>query len=182
MKNIMKEIWKDIEGFKDYQVSNLGRIKSFKYNKVKGKILSVHKSKTGYYILYIQNNNGIGKSVRVNRLVAEAFIPNPDNLPCVNHINENKLDNRVENLEWCTYEYNNNYGTKIERQRKTSMNTTCCNVVVQYTLNGNYVKEYRSVRQAERETGFKNSHICDCCNGKQKQAYGFIWKYKEKAA
>ncbi len=124
----MKEIWKDIKGYEGlYQVSNLGRIKSVdriierrkkgKYFK-KGNILKLQKSKQGYYICKLSYQNK--KPTRnVHRLVAEAFIPNTDNLPCINHKDENKLNNNIDNLEWCTYEYNNKYGTKIERIKKT---------------------------------------------------------------
>ena len=109
----MKEIWKDIEDFNGtYQVSNLGRIKMLDYiasdgRKLKGRIRRTSKNNSGYTIINIKS-----KHFLVHRLVAKAFIPNPNNYPQINHKDENKQNNRVDNLEWCTNKYNNNYGSK----------------------------------------------------------------------
>lgn len=125
----MREIWRDIKDFEGiYQVSNLGRVRSLarwikrKDGKTiyrKGRILKPQTG-SGYQTVYFRVGNK-QKWFYVHRLVAEAFIPNPDNLPQVNHINENRMDNRVENLEWCSQRYNINYGTAIERQIKTKI-------------------------------------------------------------
>lgn len=117
------EIWKDIKGYEGlYQVSNKGRVKSLGNNKTrKEKILSLKPNNKGYIRVTLYKNN-IKKHFSVHRLVAEAFIPNPDNLPQVNHIIddfEHRSDNRVENLEWCTAEYNSNYGTHNEKLSKS---------------------------------------------------------------
>lgn len=120
----MQEIWKDIKGYEGlYQVSNLGRIRSTDKIVKRGKngdyfrkgiILKPQKSKNGYLVCKL-SKNGICPSKNIHRLVAEAFIDNPNNYPCINHKDENKQNNIVDNLEYCSYEYNNNYGTKKER-------------------------------------------------------------------
>lgn len=111
----MEEIWKDIEGYDGtYQVSNLGRVKSINAHNTGKEYTLTLMDKKGYYQVHI-NYKGKSKYLGVHRLVAKAFIPNQNNYHCVNHKNENKKDNRVENLEWCTHAYNNRYGTRIQR-------------------------------------------------------------------
>ena len=121
----MKEIWKDIEGYEGlYQVSNLGRVKSFPRigtHARKIKIIKIMEDRIGYKFIHLSKNNK-QKRKSIHRLVAETFIPNPNNYPCINHIDECKENNKVNNLEWCTYSYNNNYGTKISRQREKIIN------------------------------------------------------------
>ena len=123
----MKEIWKDIKGYEQlYQISNFGRVRSlnktlknrFSFFKRNGIILNPLKLTKGYLGVRLYHQSK-GETKRIHRLVAEAFIPNPDNLPCVNHKDENKENNCVDNLEWCSIEYNNNYGTRNERIGKT---------------------------------------------------------------
>ena len=111
----MQEIWKDIKGYEGlYQVSNLGNVYSIKNNK----LLKLHISHKGYVVVCLYKNNK-QHTQQIHRLIAQAFIPNPNNLPCVNHKDENPGNNDFRNLEWCTYKYNNNYGTFAERRRKT---------------------------------------------------------------
>ena len=112
----MEEIWKDIEGYEGkYQVSNLGRVRSLNYHRMGiTKLLKARKDKDGYNMAFLVRS-GYNRPVGVHRLVAQAFIPNPNNYPCVNHKNEVKDDNRVENLEWCTVRYNTLYGTGVQR-------------------------------------------------------------------
>jgi hypothetical protein len=106
---MIKEVWKDISGYEGlYQISNLGNIKSFQIYKA-GKLLSPHKDKDGYLNIGIRDYNSHRKFYRIHRLVAEAFIPNPDNLPGINHKDCNTSNNQIDNLEWCTVEYNNQY-------------------------------------------------------------------------
>ena len=169
----MEEIWKDIKDYEGhYQVSNLGRVKSIKFGKEI--ILKQHINiKGGYYYVCLLKN-GKHKNYYVHRLVAEAFIPNSYNLPQVNHRDENKLNNNVDNLEWCTNEYNHNYGTINERISQSQSKP-----VLQYDLNGNLIKEWKSVNECGRN-GFNQGDICKCCNGKRKTAKGFIWVYKNE--
>ena len=118
----MKEIWKDIEGYEGlYQISNLGRVKSFPRkgtHTTKERIIKFAKSNKGYLIAILKNND-VQKAFSVHRLVAKAFIPNPNNLPQVNHKDENKENNNVNNLEWCNNWYNSHYGTRLHRIAKT---------------------------------------------------------------
>ena len=168
------EIWKDIKDYEGlYQVSNLGRVKSLKYGKEK--ILKSCKLNNGYLIVNL-HKEGKQKHYYIHRLVATAFIPNPDNLSQVNHINEDKTDNRVENLEWCDNKYNINYGTRNERIGKTNSIP-----ILQFDLDGEFVKKWDSIMQVERELGFDNSGICMCCKGKRKSAYGYKWRYHYKS-
>ena len=165
----MEELWKDIDGYEGlYQVSNLGNVKSLNYNRTgKERILKPGNNGLGYLNVLLCKN-GKTKTFKIHRLVANAFIPNPYNKPEVNHKDENKTNNCVDNLEWMTSKENNNYGTRNERISK---------LVLQFTKNGEFVKEWLSMHQIEIELGFANSHISECCNGKRKTAYGYIWKF-----
>lgn len=171
-----KEIWKPILNYEGlYEVSNWGRIKSFKFGKER--ILKPGTNKYGYLIVILCKNGKV-KHFYVHRLVAEAFIPNPHNYPCMNHKDECKTNNNVNNLEWCTYTYNNNYGTKIERISKNRDTSKYFKPILQYTLDGVFVREWKSIAEAGRN-GFNQGHITDCCRGVRKTHKGFIFKYKE---
>ena len=165
----MKEIWKDKKDYEGhYQVSNWGRIKSIKFGKER---ILKQNIRCGYYYVNLYKNN-IKKQYPVHRLVAEAFIDNPDNLFQVNHRDENKLNNNVDNLEWCDAKYNINFGTCIERRSKKKSKP-----VLQYDLEGNFIKEWESIAECNRN-GFNQGNIWMCCQGKLKKYKGFIWRYK----
>lgn len=190
----MEEVWKDIKGYEGlYQVSNLGRVKSVTHDVVdsigrhsvkEGRILSLRNStKTGYPTINL-TKNGKFKSFNIHRLVAEAFIPNPNNLPCVNHKDESRDNNCVSNLEWCTYKYNNTYGTASKRRKISLTNyyeahEEVLKPVVQYSVDGSLICEYKSIREAEKTLGLDvSSGISACCAGKLHTAYGYVWRYK----
>ena len=169
---MVKEEWKMIPGYEGlYMVSNWGRVFSIRANRV------LKNRFTGRYLQVSLCKNGKIKQFFVHRLVAEAFIQNPDNLPCVNHINEDKTDNRVENLEWCTWEYNNNYGTKGQRISKTKSIE-----VEQWSLGGELIKVWPSQQEIKRVLGFQQSNISKCCNGERHTAHDFVWKWKQPEA
>ena len=162
----MSEEWRDVAGYEGlYQVSDQGRVKSFKWNKER--FLKPSMDKDGYLLVTLCAG-GKRKTLKVHRLVCEAFHENPDNKPQVNHINEDKTDNRACNLEWCTCKQNVNHGSRNERVSKP---------VGQYSLDGKLIKLWPSTMEAERQAGFNHGNISQVANGKYKQAYGCIWKY-----
>lgn len=162
----MGEVWKDIKGYEGlYQVSNLGRVKSLWYKRER--ILKPSKDRQGYLKVNLCRNN-IRITYKVHRLVAEVFIPNPENKPQVNHINEIKNDNRMENLEWTTSKENINHGTRNQQVSKP---------VNQYDLQWNLVAIYESLNEASRQTGVNQGNISAVCLGRYKTAGGFRWRY-----
>lgn len=174
--NENEEIWKDVVGYEGlYQVSDKGRVKSLWFGK--DKILKPLKDGWGYIFVYLCKN-GERKMCKIHRLVAQAFIPNTNSLPQVNHKDEDKTNNKVENLEWCDRKYNNNYGTRTQRQAEKMTNGKLSKPVLQYTKDGKFVKEWKSTMDVQRNLGYFQTSISSCCLGKYKSAYNFIWKYK----
>lgn len=179
---MINEIWKDIEGFEDiYQISNLGRLRSKdRYVKingngvkfVSGKILKPTVCTNKYLEAHLHKD---GKRVikLIHRLVAEAFMPNHDNLPEVNHKDENPQNNNVENLEWCTSKYNANYGTRNQRMVKDKY----LKPVIMMNKDGNEIKRFKSLGEVTRETGFDISSIIRVCKGRQNTSMGYKWAY-----
>lgn len=173
----MNEVWKDIDGFNGlYQISSHGRIKSFRkgkrFHSQEEYLLSPTITDNGYesVTLYLAPKNR--HKFLVHRLVALTFIPNPNNYSSVNHKDENKRNNHVDNLEWCTISYNNAYGTARIRQR-----LTVGHPVQQLTLDGFPLAIYNSSGIASELLGIPKEGIKSCCAGKIESSYGYIWKY-----
>ena len=198
----MEEIWKAIEGYEGkYEVSNLGRVRSLdRYQQrtdhrsgkqyetfKKGSMITQHQGNNGYMRAKIFDKDGQSKMVLVHRLVAQAFIPNIDNLPEVNHKNEDKTDNRAENLEWCTVGYNNDYGT---RQQRVQINQKQRRAVCMMSLDGEVLRDFPTCLSAARyitgESSGKSqrvrvtdNNIRRACRLHQHKAYGYRWEFEE---
>jgi len=166
--------WRDIEGWEGlYQVSNKGRVKSLpRKGSPKTNILKDDEVRGGYRSVALCNNT-FRKTVSVHRLVATAFIPNSNNLPEVNHIDEDKTNNNDWNLEWCTKLHNRNHGTMTERQRESMINGKLSKKVIQKTVDGEIVKIWASTAEAARH-GFNN--VSRSCNS-HLLVKGFKWEY-----
>lgn len=172
----MQEVWKSIENYPDYMVSNMGRIKSLKFGKEK--IMSPRKSGNGHLKITLNTYNNF----LVHRLVAMHFIPNPEHLPEVNHKDEDKTNNMVwvnedgsidydkSNLEWCDRNYNCNYGTSKERISKNNSIP-----IIQFSKDGYMLKVWNSAAKIFRDLNI--THISDCCKGIYNSSGGYIWKY-----
>ena len=170
-----KEIWKDIQGYEGlYQVSNLGNVK----NKIQPylkqeKIYKKFSNSNGYLFVGLRKDKK-RKFKYIHRLVAEAFIPNPNNLPQINHKDENKQNNCVNNLEWCTNKYNQNYGTK--NQRIPEKNKLSHGIPV-YCVELDRV--FRSAKEAAEFVGRSGTNITVVCRGKERTCAGYHWRYAE---
>lgn len=176
------ELWKDISGFeKCYQVSTWGNVRSLdrivvhnngKKQRRKGKILKPFADGQGYLRVELKNI-----AYSVHRLVAQEFIPNPNNYPEVNHKDENTSNPRRDNLEWCTASYNVNYGTRNNRcSSKTINNINISKQVYQYDFNGKLINVWPSVAECGRN-GFSAKNISQCCVGDKKTHKGYVWSY-----
>lgn len=180
----MEEIWIDIDDYKGlYQVSNFGNVRRLMFinNKcIKNKIKSLKINNTGKYSYVFLSKNGLVRAYSVHRLVAKAFIPNPNNLPQINHKDENKHNNCVDNLEWCTNLYNMNYGnvkSKISEANKNKPNIKSRKPVIQFDRNMNYINKFNSIAEASKQTLTNKKSIILCCNEKRKTANNYIWRY-----
>lgn len=174
--------WKNIKGFVGlYQIHNSGIVRSLDrkvwnrngYKLESGKILKPNILAKGYFQVYL-TNAGITKCLQVHRLVAEAFIPNPNDLPQINHIDEEKSNNHVDNLEWCTASYNSSYGSR---------NDTNSLPVLQYSLEGEVIAEFPSIKQASEATGLSESTIMRCCRygyQRARRKNKFDWRFKDE--
>lgn len=168
----MSELWSKFN--EEYEVSNDGKVRSLKYNKKR--ILSQSKNPEGYCFvkLYI---NGSKKMVAVHRLVAYAFIPNPNNYKYINHKDENKSNNNFTNLEWCSSSYNRVFrNIKQKRLEKYKKRQTKNVKVYKFDIYGNFIKEYKTITEASKENNISATGIYRCINNISKQSGGFIWK------
>ena len=164
----MSEIWKPIKDYDNYFISSCGNVKSTKqWNGSFERILKPGITPKGYAIVFL-SKNGKAKPFYIHRLVAESFIPNPQKLNQINHINEIKTDNHVDNLEWCTNSYNMNYGSRLSKQiQKCSKPVLCIETGIIYP----------SSADAARKTNLNQGNISNCCHGKNKTCGGFHWQY-----
>ena len=176
----MKEIWKPVRNYEGlYEVSNMGRVKSLErtvrigrgYRIVPEKILKAEKNNHGYLQLHLYRE-GKRKLCRIHRLVAIAFLENHNNLPEVNHKDENKQNNCVENLEWCSRSYNNTYNDKAKKAGKKISKP-----VYSIDKESGLITYWESAKVAGRILGIDSSHITRCCKGKIKSIGGFYWHY-----
>ena len=162
------ETFVKVVGFDNYEVSNLGKIRNIKSRRV----LKPQLRRDGYLMHGLWKNNK-KKHLLLHRIVATAFIDNPEEKPQVNHIDENKLNNNLSNLEWCTARENIVHGTRTKRSAEK-----CSQKVIQLDLNDNVLNVFKSMVQAGRETGIPTGNISRCCNGKLKSAGGYKWRRK----
>lgn len=187
----MEEIWKAIKGYEGfYQVSNLGNVRSIDRDivgkdgilqKRKGAIMQKTIINSGYYSVGLRKD-GKRKRELIHRIVATAFIPNPNGLMFVNHKDEDKLNNCSSNLEWCSPKYNVNYGNSLTKLSLSHINhPSLSKKVLMLDKNGKILREFLSIHEASRITGIKDYNISRCCNGVKfyKTAGGYVWKFKD---
>ena len=176
------EEWRDVVGYEGlYKVSNLGNIYSFYVNR----ILSKHLMPNGYITIRLCNNSQ-HKRVQLGRIVAIAFIPNPDNLSEVNHKDCNPRNNESENLEWCTHAYNINYANRTQKMLNSpGYKAAMSNIkipILQFDKNGTFIRRWNSGSEIEKETCINAGNISLCCSGKRKSAGNYIWRYEQQCA
>ena len=188
LKDFDGEIWKNVEGFDGmYAVSNYGRVKSLQRTIVRKtgitqtideKILLQTKNTIGYYCISLIAPNIKRKTQKVHILVANAFVENKNSYKCINHIDENKSNNHFQNLEFCTFKYNLEYGNGTKVRAITRNRNHPPRKVVMLNLNGDFEKSFDSYRDASDYIKCKPSRIYECCNGNRKsaKAHKFMWK------
>ena len=176
----MDEVWKDINGYSGvYQVSNFGRVRSIdhldcnKRNRIKGRILKPGLKSNGYFQVALSDSTGKSKNYYVHKLVMETFVGECPKDCEINHIDENKTNNNVSNLEYVSHRININHGTNLWRRSQKHRKA-----IQQFSKDGIYMAEFPSTIDAEKETGIWHNNISKVCKGKAKTAGGFIWKYK----
>lgn len=176
------EEWRGIEGYLGYEVSNFGSIRSCLSNRHvmtdTWRVLSPRVDLNGYLFVNLYDEHHNMKSMKIHRLVAKVFIPNPNDYQQVNHKDENKFNNKSSNLEWCNSRYNVNYGSGHQRSC-LSRRTCCTKAILQYDLNNNLIREFYSLSEASRVLGISLGSISDCLKGRTKKSRGFIFRYKD---
>ena len=187
------EVWKDIVGYEGlYQVSNLGNVRSLdhtvKIRRGDQEFSALHKGKQltplirqhGYLGVQLYGRGGHAtrnlRTFSIHRLVAEAFIPNPNGYKEVNHLDETHTNNRADNLEWCDHIQNSNYGTRPARIGAMHLNGSRSRKIAQYTRDGKLVRIFPSLHEAERN-GYGASAICNCAKMRKEHAYNYVWRY-----
>lgn len=172
----MEEIWKDIDGYEGlYQVSNLGNVRSLNWRK-RGIARNLYLKKQNRGYLHVElAKDGKRKAFTVHRLVANAFLENPNGHPIINHKDENKQNNNVENLEWCSISYNVRYS--MEKRQTAKYGRRLDLKIDQFDKDGNFLKRWPNSRAIHVETKMSDWSISECCRGNRKTAHGFIWRY-----
>ena len=192
LDDLENEIWRDVVGYEGlYKVSNFGRVKSLKDNngKYREKILKFAKNNKGYLYVCLCKEGKVNKC-KAHRIVAQAFLENPNNLPMINHKDECKTNNVVTNIEWCTAKFNCNYGTRNKRivantdYKEKVANTDYKAIaekqskqVFQYSKDLELISVWKSTRECDRN-GFDSGHVSACCRGKLQHYKGYIWSYE----
>ena len=175
----MFEAWKDVEGYEGlYKVSNLGNVMSLRYRRGHFSKTLIPKCNSCGRLWVELSRDGVTKPMQIHRLVAIAFLPNPENYPEINHKDENPQNNRVDNLEWCTRQYNVNY--YFDRRRNDSIKRNGKlkeSPIIQKTLDGEFVRMWDNSRQIKKELNLSDWSVSECCRGNRKTAYGFTWHY-----
>lgn len=184
----MENSWKTIpiKGYEGYKVSNTGKVRSDiirsrwgGFRKRKHPLELKQDITHDGYCRVTLNAGNISKHFAVHRLVALAFIPNPSNLPEINHKDEDTRNNHVDNLEWCSRKYNANFGTLPQREKSWSTNhPSKSKPVIQLSVNGDFIAEFPSINEAVRQTSVSERGIGRCCMGKAATSGGYKWKYK----
>ena len=183
-----EELWKPVKGYEGlYEVSNYGNVRGLAtrthngYGSFikSGKLLRPTTDKDGYLVVGLRDR-GRNKTAKVHRLVAEAFIPNPNGFLQINHKDEDKSNNCVSNLEWCTNTYNLNYGHRSEKAGKTLRHVMKSKKLYQFDLDGNLLRIWPSIHEMQRQLGFSRSNVKNCAMGNYKQSYGYKWILEDK--
>lgn len=165
--------WKPIKGFDGYFINDLGEIKSTRtFKGTQERILKSSKNQQGYITYNLMRGGKVFRKP-LHRLLMETFKPNKDNLPCINHIDGNILNNSLDNLEWCTYGHNEKEAYRLGLKNPRIKEK----VVVQLTKDYKIVSFWKSVNEIEKELGYSAGNICEVCNCNRKSAYGYIWRY-----
>lgn len=168
---------KTLKNYSNYILYPNGQIYSIKSKK----FLKPIKKNNGYFAVNLYDDNGKRKMFFIHRLIATAFLENPNNYSEVNHKDENKFNNKIDNLEWCDRKYNENYGKKKEKELKTKTRKLCCNgrkKIGQYDKNNNLIKIYESISEASKLNNISVGNISSALHGKRKHASGYIWRFE----